>query len=157
MNCKVIHLKAQKYLGIKTKINFSDHDEVNFHQLHLDVLNSGIKHREESGHFMAMDSEFTKDHFCYTPLVPVTAFGQEGFFEFTREEGDYYHFNVKISELGPMWFQACAKYIKENDLKIDRRFDLEFYEVDYIQRACQENFNIKEETIELIFRKSDRA
>lgn len=33
MNCDIVSLKEQKYIGIKTKIYFKEHDSVNFHKL----------------------------------------------------------------------------------------------------------------------------
>lgn len=45
MNCKLVFLKEQKYMGIKTKILFKDHVEIDFRKLQLDVINSDIKNR----------------------------------------------------------------------------------------------------------------
>lgn len=53
------------------------------------------------------------------------------FFRFIRIEGEYF-FKVQVKELGPKWFQDCSKYIKRNNLKIDRVFNLEYYIKDYM-------------------------
>lgn len=153
MDCNIVFLSKQNYMGIQTKVLFNNHDETDFHKLHLEVINSDIRNIDLSARFMAMDSDFQSDSFCYTPLVPVMSFEGDGFFRFTRLEGEYYSFNVQIKDLGPKWFNECAKYIKHNNLKIDRMFDLEYYAKDYMHNIKSRNFNFQNETIQLIFRK----
>ncbi len=155
MNCTIVFLKEQKYMGIKTKILFKDHNETDFHQLHLDVLDSDIRNIDVSERFMALDSDFQTDSFSYTPLVPVTSFEEDGYFKFTRMEGEYYCFPVQVKELGPKWFQDCSEYIKQNCLKVDREFDLEYYAEDYFDTVRSKNSNLADQTIQLIFRKLD--
>ena len=155
MNCKVVFLKEQKYMGIMTKILFKEHDEIDFRKLQLDVINSDIKNRDVNERFMALDSDFQADSFCYTPLVPVTSFEGEEYYRFTRAEGEYYCFDVNLNELGPKWFQECGEYIEQNNLKIDREFDLEYYPENYMCKVNSEDSNLQDQTICLIFRKLD--
>ncbi len=155
MNCKLVFLKEQKYMGIMTKVLFKEHDEMDFGKLHLDVINSNIKNRDANERFMALDSDFQVDSFNYTPLVPVTSFEGEEYYRFTRAEGEYYCFEVNVKELGPKWFQECNQYIEQNNLKIDRRFDLEYYDEDYISKVKSEDSSLHDQTICLIFRKLD--
>ncbi len=153
MDCKILFLKEQKYMGIKTKILYKEHDEIDFGKLQLNVINSDIKNRDIEERFIAMDSEFLPDSFQYTPFVPVTSFEGEEYDRFTRAEGEYYCFRVPLKELGPKWFQECNKYIEQNNLKIDRKFDLEYYDEDYLSFIKSEDFNIYEQTTCIIFRK----
>ena len=139
-------------MGIKTKILFKNHDKIDFHKLQLDVINSDIGNLEATERFMALDSDFQTDSFSYTPLVPVTSFSEDGYFRFTRTEGEYYCFEVKVKELGPQWFKDCFKYIKQNNLKIDRVFDLEYYTEDYTHNVTLNNFNLQNQTIHLIYK-----
>lgn len=155
MNHTCMHLKEQKYLGIRTKVLFADHDETDFRQQQIDVLRAGIANIDFSEHFLALDSDFSEESFCYTPLVPVTAFEGEGYFRFTRAAGDYYCFEVTLKELGPQWFQACFAYMEQHDLKIDHAFDLEFYPLGYMEKLVNETFALTDQTICLIFRKAD--
>ena len=155
MNCKLIFLKEQKYMGIMTKVLFKEHDEIDFRRLQLDVINSGIKNRDVNERFMALDSDYQADSFNYTPLVPVTSFEGEEYYRFTRAEGEYYCFEVSLKELEPKWFQECYKYIEQNNLKIDRGFDLEYYAEDYLCKVKSEDSNREDQTICLIFRKLD--
>ena len=113
MDCNIVFLKEQKYMGIKTIVLFKNHDKIDFHKLHLNFLNSDIGNVDESARFMAIDSDFQEDSFCYTPLIPVTSFEEESYFRFIRKEGQYYSFSVQIKELGPKWFKDCSRYIKK--------------------------------------------
>lgn len=155
MDCKIVFLKEQKYMGIKTKIFFREHDEIDFKKLHLDVINSDIKNRDVNERFMALDSDFQADSFSYTPLVPVTSFEGEEYYRYTRVEGEYYSFEVNVKELGPKWFQECNQYIEQNNLKIERVFDIEYYPVDYMFQVKSEDASLQDRTICLIFRKVD--
>jgi len=153
MNCSLISLKEQKYMGIKTKIYFKDHDEIDFRKLQQDVIFADIPNIDNSERFMALDSDFAEDSFHYTPLVPVTSFDGEAYFQFTRQSGEYYCFEVQLKDLGPKWFQECSVYIEQNNLKIDRSFDLEYYPTDYMDKLRSGGFSFPEQTISLIFRK----
>ena len=155
MDCKLVFLKEQKYMGITTKILFKEHDEIDFRKLQLDTINSDIINRDVNERFMAIDSDFQADSFTYTPLVPVTSFEGEGYYRFTRTEGEYYCFEVNIKELGPKWFQKCNEYIEQNNLKIDRTFDMEYYPEDYLCKVKSEDINHQDQMISLIFRKLD--
>lgn len=155
MNCKLVFLKEQKYMGIMTKILFKEHDEIDFLKLHLNVINSDIKNRDVNERFMALDSDFQSDSFNYTPLVPVNSFEGEEYYRYTRAEGEYYCFDVHVKVLGPQWFQECYEYIEQNKLKIDRTFDLEYYAEDYQCKVKSEDPSLKDQTISLIFRKLD--
>lgn len=155
MNCKLVFLKEQKYMGIKTKILFKEHDEIDFKKLHLNVINSDIKNRDVNDRFMALDSDFQEDSFTYTPLVPVTTFEGDEYYRFTREEGEYYCFEVLVKELGPNWFHECNEYIEKNNLKIDRRFDIEYYYKDYLSKVNSEDVYLQDQTINLIYKKLD--
>lgn len=155
MKCKLVFLKEQKYMGIMTKILFKEHDETDFSKLHLDVINSNIKNRDVNERFMALDSDFQPDSFNYTPLVPVTSFEGEEYYRFTRTEGEYYFFEVNVCELGPKWFEECDKYIRQNNLKMDRQFDMEYYAEDYISKAKSKDPCLKNQTIYIIFKKID--
>ena len=153
MNCKLIFLKEQKYMGIMTKILFKEHDEIDFRRLQLDVINSDIKNRDVNERFMALDSDFQTDSFGYTPLMPVTKFEGEEYYRFTRAEGEYYCFDVHVKELGPKWFQECFKYIELNSLKIDRGFDVEYYPEDYLSKMKRDDPSLDNQTICLIYKK----
>lgn len=155
MICKLVFLKEQKYMGIMTKILFKEHDEIDFRRLQLDVINSDIKNRDASERFMALDSDFQTDSFNYTPLVPVTSFEGEEYYRYTRAEGEYYCFEVYVKELGPKWFQECYEYIEQNNMKIDRVFDLEYYDEDYLCKVKLEDSYLQNQTICVIFRKLD--
>ncbi len=153
MKCTLTYLKEQKYMGIKTRIVFSEHDAIDFRQLHAQVVNAGIPNRDDLDRFMALDSDCQAESFCYTPMVPVTAFEGEDFFRFIRREGDYYCFEVNTKELGPAWFQACNAYIGEHGLKIDRTFDMEYYPEGYMERLDSKDPSPQDQTICVIFRK----
>ncbi len=155
MNCTLVFLKEQKYMGIKTKILFIEHDEIDFKKLHLKVINSDIKNRDVNDRFMALDSDFQEDSFTYTPLVPVTSFEGEEYYRFTREEGEYYCFEVLVKELGPNWFHECNEYIEKNNLKIDRGFDIEYYYQDYLSKVNSEDVYLQNQKIWLIYKKLD--
>ena len=155
MNCKLLFLKEQKYMGIMTKILFEKHDETDFRKLQLDVINSNIQNRDVNDRFMALDSDFQADSFSYTPLVPVTSFEGEDYYRFTRTEGEYYCFEVELKELGPKWFQECNAYLEQNNLKIDRSFDLEYYAEDYLYKMKSENYDYQDQTTCIIFKKAD--
>jgi len=155
MDCTLIALKEQKYMGIQTKIFFQSHDETDFRQLQVDVVRTGIPNIDESERFLALDSDFAEDSFHYTPLVPVTSFEGDGYFRFTRAAGEYYCFPVSLKELGPAWFQTCFAYMEEHKLKIDHAFDLEYYPADYMEKLQSQDFSFQDQTISLIFRKID--
>ena len=155
MNCKLVFLKEQKYMGIATKIFFNEHDEIDFSKLHLDVINSDIKNRDFNERFMAMDSDFQPESFTYTPLVPVTSYEGNKYYRFTRTEGEYYFFEVNVKELGPKWFEECDKFIKKNNLKMDRQYDIEYYAEDYISKAKLKDPSLQNHTINIIFKKLD--
>lgn len=144
-------------MGIMTKILFKEHDEIDFRKLHIDVINSDIINRDVNERFMALDSDFQADSFHYTPLVPVTSFEGEKYYRFTRAEGEYYCFDVHVKELGPKWFEECNEYIQQNNLKIDRTFDLEYYAEDYLRKVKSEDSKLQDQTISLIFRKLDET
>ena len=153
MNCTVISLKEQKYMGIKTKIFFKDHDETDFWKLQQDVVLANIPCIESGERFLALDSDFAEDSFHYTPLVPVSSFEAEGYFRFTRQAGEYYCFEVQLRDLGPKWFQECFRYMEQNNIIIDHSFDLEYYPENYIAQLQSEQFGSPDQTICLIFRK----
>lgn len=153
MNCTVISLQEQKYMGIKTKIFFKDHDKIDFRKLQQDVIFADIPNVDNSERFLALDSDFAEDSFHYTPLVPVSSFEAEGYFHFTRQAGEYYCFEVQMKDLGPKWFQECSLYIEQNYLKIDRTFDIEYYPADYMAKIQSKQFSFPDQTICLIFRK----
>ena len=142
-------------MGIMTKILFEKHDETDFRKLQLDVINSNIQNRDVNDRFMALDSDFQADSFSYTPLVPVTSFEGEDYYRFTRTEGEYYCFEVELKELGPKWFQECNAYLEQNNLKIDRSFDLEYYAEDYLYKMKSENYDYQDQTTCIIFKKAD--
>ncbi|HRX16477.1 MAG TPA: effector binding domain-containing protein [Spirochaetota bacterium] len=153
MKYELLFLNKQKYMGIKTKIMFKDHDNIDFARLQKDVINAGIKNIDRNQRFMAIDSDFTKESFSYTPLVAVSEFEGDGFTRYTREEGEYYCFDVNIKDLGPKWFDTCIKFIEQNGFQIDREYDLEYYPEDYLSRIGNNDFLYSEETIQIIFKK----
>jgi len=155
MNCTLIHLKEQKYMGITTKIFFNDHDTIDFRALQLAVVHSGIPNLDAGERFIALDSDFQEDCFHYTPLVPVTAFDGDVYARFTRTAGEYYCFEVELKDLGPQWFQECSTYIEKNNIRIDQSFDLEYYPEDYLAKLKFEGASHQIQTICLIFRKAD--
>ncbi len=155
MDCTLITLKEQKYMGIQSKIYFQSHDETDFRQLQADVVHAGIQNIDESECILALDSDFAEDSFHYTPLVPVTSFVGDGYFRFTRAAGEYYCFPVSLKELGPAWFQTCFAYMEEHKLKIDHAFDLEYYPADYMEKLRSQDFSFQDQTTSLIFRKVD--
>jgi len=155
MQGTLIHLKEQKYMGITTQIRFQDHDGVDFRALQLAVVHSEIANPDADERFMALDSGFQEDSFLYTPLMPVTSFEGDAFFRFTREAGEYYCFEVSLRELGPQWFQACFAYMEQNNMQIDRSYDLEYYPADYCNTLQAEGFRLADQTICLLFKKAD--
>jgi hypothetical protein len=157
MNCSLIFLKEQKYVGIKTKILFKDHDSTDFRKLQQEVILSPIAHIQSQERFLALDSDFQEDAFHYTPLVPVTSFDDSDYFRFVRREGEYYCFEVQLKDLGPKWFQECSAYMEQHHLSVDRSFDLEYYPEDYMSKLKSENFSLPDQTICLIFRKVDSS
>ena len=155
MNCTAISLKEQKYMGIKTKIFFKDHDETDFRQLQRDVVLANFPCIEKGERFIALDSDFAEDSFHYAPLVPVSSFEGEEYFRFTLQAGDYYCFEVQLKDLGPKWFQECFRYMEQNNIVIDQSFDLEYYPEDYMAKIQSKQFSFPDQTICLIFRKID--
>lgn len=153
MNCSLVFLKEQKYMGIKTKILFKDHDEIDFRKLQQDVILANIPNIDHTARFMALDSDFQEGSFHYTPLVPVASFAGNEFTQFTRQEGEYYCFEVQLKDLGPKWFQECSAYMEQNNLKIDRSFDLEYYPEDHMSKLQSGDFSFPDQTICLIFRR----
>ncbi|HEY1407085.1 MAG TPA: hypothetical protein VF857_10790 [Spirochaetota bacterium] len=130
---EVLELKEQKYVGIKTTILFKDADKVDFSQLHKDVHAANISNIDHHEHMMAMDTDFTESSFSYTPLVPVHSYDHnERYTQFTRKQGTYYAFEVKASELNPVWFKNVFEYFKEKRITIENTgYDLEYYEENY--------------------------
>ena len=153
MICNLISLQEQKYMGIQTKIFFQNHDETDFRQLQQDVILANIPNVEHGGNFMALDSDFSEESFHYTPLVPVSMFEGTEYCQFTRQAGEYYCFEVQLKDLGPKWFQECSAFIEQNNLKIDRSFDLEYYPADYMDKLRSGDFCFPDQTICLIFRR----
>jgi len=140
MNYKLLDLCEQKYVGIKTVINFENHDEINFSQLHDQVMTADIKHINPKEAVMAIDTDFTKESFSYTPLVAVDDFtGNEGFTQFTRKPGLYYAFEVSAEECGPEWFGRLFEYVAEVGLELERTgYDLEYYDYSYKTRPLED-------------------
>lgn len=157
MNCTLIYLKEQKYMGIATKILFRDHDAVNFLALQRDTILSGIPNIEPEERFLALDSEFQEDGFCYTPLVPVTEFEGNTFARFTRQAGEYYCFEVDPVDLNPRWFQECYAYMQQHNIQVDQSFDLEYYPEGYVEQMKTHPEQMQNQSLCLIFRKKDDA
>jgi len=155
MNCELIYLKEQKYMGISTTVLFCEHDSIDFRQLQLNVARAGIPNVDFSDRFMALDHDFQPESFRYAPLVPVTEFSDGDFFRFTREAGEYYCFQVLLKELNPQWFQACFAYIEEHGYRVDRSFDLEYYPEHYTLQLQSDDFLLPEQTISMLFRKAE--
>lgn len=154
---KVLTLDEQKYVGIKTIIQFQEHDDIDFKELHLNVLGAEVFNIDYSEHFIALDSDFTKSSFSYTPLVPVKSFeNNDDFVQFTREGGTYYGFSVVQKDCNPNWFKTLAQYIKENDLTIERsNYDLEYYEKDYLTRIDKDEYCFEEEVFMILLKKKE--
>lgn len=157
MNCTLLPLAEQKYMGIATKILFQNHDAIDFCKLQRETILADIPNIDPTERFLALDSEFQADGFCYTPLVPVTAFEGDTFARFTRQAGDYYCFEVDAQDLNPQWFQACYAYMRQQNIQIDQSFDLEYYPEGYQERLKVEDESLSEHTLCLIFRKKDVA
>ena len=155
MNCTLIYLKEQKYMGITTRILFQEHDAINFLKLQLDVLQSSIANVDAQERFLALDSDFQADGFSYTPLLPVTSFEGENYTRFTRQAGYYYCFEVDPKDLNPQWFQTCYAYMAQCNIQIDQSFDLEYYPAGYAEQLRSEAENMQAHTLCLIFRKKD--
>ena len=153
MHHTLIHLKEQKYMGISTKIYFREHNTIDFKKLQQDVARAGIANFDPGERFLSMDSDFQTDSFRYTPLVPVTAFEGDVFTRYLRPEGEYYCFEVSLTDLGPQWFQECYVYMERNRMHIDHTFDLEYYPEDYLTALTSEGFRLQDQTISLLFRK----
>ena len=133
MKYEILELPEQKYVGIKTVIQFKDHDLIDFKQLHKDVMNAMISHIDHKENLMAMDADFTETSFSYTPLIPVTSYDDnDSFTHFTREESTYNAFEVTEEECGPEWFQSLFKFIEANGLTVEQTgYDLEYYDYNY--------------------------
>lgn len=154
MNHNILKLSKQKYVGIKTFIKFSEHDNVNFLKLNEEVINANIKHINKEKHFLAIDTDFTTDSFSYTPLIPVNSFeGNDEFFQFKCKKGIYYSFNVKQSECNPEWFKRVFRYMKKNCLITENiGYDMEYYDKDYLRLFKSGNINFKEVTFNVLFK-----
>ena len=139
---EILVLKAQKYVGIQTRILFSEAEKVDFAQLHKNVLAARIDDIDHEEHFMAMDADFTENSFSYTPLVPVRSFdNNEGYTRFTREQGTYCAFEVQAKDLNPAWFKEVFAYIEENRMRVERTgYDLEYYEETYSAMIGRQDF-----------------
>jgi hypothetical protein len=153
MNCTLIRLNEQKYMGISTQIFFRDHDAVDFKQLQQDVAHAGIPNVDPTQRFMALDTDFQPESFRYAPLVPVTAFSDGDFFRYTREAGEYYCFPVQLKELNPQWFQACFSFMEQQNIQVDRSYDLEYYPEGYLEQLRYGTIDFSVQTIKLLFRK----
>jgi hypothetical protein len=127
---EILVLREQKFVGIKTNIQFKEVDQIDFSQLQKDVCKAKISNIDHQGNFMAMDTDFTEDSFSYTPLVPVSSFDHnEGYTHFTREQGAYCAFKVKARDLNPKWFKGIFEYVKKNQITLeDTGYDLEYYD-----------------------------
>lgn len=152
---RMINLPEQKYAGIKTIIQFSQHNQTDFLALQKNVLNADIQHIDYDANFMAMDGDFTETRFSYTPLIPVKCFeGNESFYHFERFAGDYYAFSVIQKECGPAWFKALWRYIKKENLAVAyQNCDFEYYQSDYAKRIYQKDFMFSEEVFEILIKK----
>lgn len=153
MNARRIHLEEQAYMGVSTQIFFSGHDAVDFRQLQLDVITADIPNRISGPRFLALDSDFQTDSFRYTPLVPVAAFEGDQFTRYTLQKGDYYCFDVAPEALNPQWFQACFAYMEQQNFRVDRSFDLEYYAAGYAERLRTSGVSLEEPTLCILFRK----
>jgi hypothetical protein len=138
---EVLELKEQKYVGIKTLIKFSDIEQVNFSQLHKNVLAADIQDIDPTEHYMAIDTDFTEESFSYTPLVAVTSFEQnKDFTHFIRNQGLYCAFEVSVKELNPTWFSKVFAYIEEQKINVAKvGFDLEYYNENYLGMKSKVN------------------
>lgn len=151
---KNLFLDEQKYVGIKTTILFNEHDNTDFFTLHKNLLESNISNINYNECFMALDTDFTKESFTYTPLVPVNSFNKnDSYTKFTREGGIYYAFEISQKECNPAWFKKVFKYMEENNLTIKQPgYDLEYYENDYFNRINKKEFKIEEEVYMILFK-----
>lgn len=133
MKHEVLELKEQKYVGIKTLIRFSEIEQVNFSQLHKDVLAADIRDVDDAERFMAIDTDYTEESFSYTPLVAVTSFEHnKDFTHFVRERGSYCAFEVSAKELNPAWFGKVFAYVEERNINVAKAgYDLEYYDENY--------------------------
>jgi hypothetical protein len=102
---------------------------------------------------MALDTDFQPESFRYAPLVPVTTFSNGDFFRYTRDAGEYYCFPVQLKELSPKWFQACFSFMEQQNMQVDRSFDLEYYPEGYLEQLRSGAVDFPAQTIGLLFRK----
>lgn len=149
-----LYLQEQKYIGIKTKILFADHDKIDFQLLHKNVIEANISNIDSRKNFIALDSDFSKTSFCYTPLVPVKTFDDnDGFEQFIREEGLYYGFSVVQKECNPNWFKELAVFIKKNNIGVKRfNYDLEYYTEDYLERMNNPKYCFEDELFMILLK-----
>jgi hypothetical protein len=152
-----LRLKSQKYVGIKTRILFKDHDHVDFYQLQKSVIEADISHVDCKENFMALDTDFSRESFSYLPLMPVESFeDNEGFDHFTRQEGDYYAFEVLQKDCSPEWFKEVFSYIDSHGLSTDKKdYDLEYYPEDYLKRFMNNDFKLENQVFTILFKKKD--
>lgn len=152
-----IRLKTQKYVGIKTKILFKDHDQVDFYQLQNSVIEADICHVDYKENFMALDTDFTRDSFSYLPLMPVKSFeDNQGFDHFKRQAGAYYAFDVLQKDCNPEWFKGVFAYIDFHGLSTDKKdYDLEYYDEDYLKRFKNSDFKLEDQVFSILFKKKE--
>lgn len=155
MTYEVLELKEQKYVGIKTLIRFDAHDEMNFGQLHDNVMKAEIQHIDPNEYIMAIDTDFTKASFSYTPLVPVNSYdGNEAFTHFTRSEGTYYAFEVSAEECGPEWFGKLFEFVGNENLKLEKTgYDLEYYDYTYTTSPDDKDIDDSEKMLKILLKK----
>ncbi len=155
MNYEVKQLNEQKYAGIKTVIQFGDHDEINFGQLHEQVIQAPIQHINNQEAIVAIDSDFTKESFSYTPLIAVDTYeGNESFFHFTRPKGTYYAFKVTVEECGPEWFGRLFEFVRQEGLELEKTgYDLEYYDFTYETRPTDQDVPDSEKWLKILLKK----
>ncbi len=152
---EVLELKEQKYVGIKTVIQFDAHDEMNFGLMHDNVMKAEIQHVDLESAIMAIDTDFTKESFSYTPLVPVNTYdGNEIFTHFTRSEGTYYAFEVSAKECGPEWFGRLFEFVGKENLKLEKTgYDLEYYDYTYTSRPDDKDTDDSKKMLKILLKR----
>lgn len=152
---EVLNLKEQKYVGIKNVIRFDDHDQVDFKQIHDEVMKAEIQNINDEAAIMAIDTDFTKESFTYMPLVGVHSFeGNEAFAHFIRKEGTYYAFEVSVKACGPQWFTKLFEFVEKEKLLLEKTgYDLEYYDDTYLNRWKHVNTHDSDKMFKILLKK----
>ncbi len=127
-----------RYIGFKTEVNLKNIEESNIGGIWDELF------KNTPSLNIALDAEYIglekyssntmeTGLFNYYALVSVANYdGVSGKFEqVALPEGKYIKFPVLFKELGPDKYQEVYKYVKDNNISVDIRFDFELYPQDF--------------------------